>query len=187
MVKNETKEETILNEMERKVLGCMALYNRPVTVREISFELNLPLKKVAAVFKSLQKKGNIVIYSSEKGERDFYALTTSKAGMESALSQMYADIAGALEKQYESIKTENEHLQQQIDKIYANILTLMGIFVAIFALIVININGIGLFVEKTTTFDELFWALLKLNVPLILAIGILVALIKWFLHSKKRK
>lgn len=178
------KEDNTLNDAERKILQVITLFNRPVTIDEVSAELDLPFRYVQEVFSQLQKKGNIVIYESRG--RQYYAPITSKDGLDAILSQKYADIASSLESQYAEIKDENEDLRQQIRGLYANILTLMGIFVAIFSLIVVNVNGIGIYLQTVADSTEMFYALLKLNIPLILAIFFLILMVKLLLNTLNR-
>lgn len=178
---------TTLNEAERNFLKLFSTYNRPITIREISDELDLPSMITKDILDSLLEKGNIVAFSSERGKYQYYASVSSKEGINALFAQKYADIAGGLESQYKEVKEENEKLKKQIDALYANILTLMGIFIAIFALIVINIEAIGNFVSKIQSSDELYWALLKINIPLLVSLVVLILLIKWLLLPKSSK
>lgn len=179
------KEDNILNEAERKILQVITLFNRPVTVSEVSAELDMPIRRVQEIFSQLQKKGNIVVYLS--GNKRYYAPITSKDGLDAVLSQKYADIASSLENQYTEIKAENEDLRQQISRLYANILTLMGIFVAIFSLIVVNVNGMSIYLQKVTDSTDMFYVLLKLNIPLVLAIFFLVLMVKFLLSTSSKR
>ena len=70
---------------------------------------------------------------------------------------------------------------------YANLLTIMGIFVAIFALIVINIEAIGMFTSNVMSSTDLFWSLVKLNIPIVVTITILILLIKFLLYIPKQR
>lgn len=181
----QNSNDTILDEAERKILQVITIFNRPVTVKEIAEELNMSINSVRRYFLKLQQKGNIVAYTS--GNNRYYAPTTSKDGLDAILSQKYADIASSLENQYSEIKAENEELRQQISRLYANILTLMGIFVAIFSIIVINVNAIGIFLEDVADSTEMFYSLLKLNIPVLLAIFFLVLMIKFLFHTPVKR
>lgn len=180
-------EKIAIQELEDKVLHAMKIYNRPVTIEEISNELALPLYRTNVVFSRLRDRGEIISYASAKGKRVYYTPATDKRGLDDVLAQKYADMAGSLEKQFAEIKAENESLHKQIDQIYANILTIMGIFVALFALIVINVEAIGIFISNISDASVLFWSLLKINIPILIAITVLVLLIKFLLHTSKRK
>lgn len=187
MSNNINQTDATLTEIEQKVFQVISLLNRPVTIREISKEMNIPLAVAREVFHSLEEKGNIVAYASEQAKSQYYTPTASKTGLDALLSQKYVDMVGPLEKQYEDIKAENENLKQQVNKLYANILTLMGIFVAIFSLIVINVNAIGTYVITISTSEELFGALVKLNIPLTVAIVVLVLLIRFVLLPRPKR
>ena len=184
MSDNSYLKDSTLSEIEQKVLKAISLYNRPVTVSEIATELGVSRPMVIHQLQSLLKKGNIVKYTSQDGIQQYYSPTVSKTGLDAVLSQKYADIAGSLEKQYADIKAENDNLRQQIDKLYANILTLMGIFVSIFSLIIINVDAIGSFMMNVDNSDVLFRTLIKLNVPLVTAIVVLILLIKFLFLTK---
>lgn len=184
MSDNSYLKDSTLSEIEQKFLKAISLYNRPVTVSEIATELGVSRPMVIHQLQSLLKKGNIVKYASQDGVQQYYSPTVSKTGLDAVLSQKYADIAGSLEKQYADIKAENDNLRQQIDKLYANILTLMGIFVSIFSLIIINVDAIGSFMMNVDNSDVLFRTLIKLNVPLLTAIVVLILLIKLLFLTK---
>ena len=184
MSDNSYLKDSTLSETEQKFLKAISLYNRPVTVSEIATELGVSRPMVIHQLQSLLKKGNIVEYTSNGGKQRYYTPTLSKTGLDAVLSQKYADIAGSLEKQYADIKAENDNLRQQIDKLYANILTLMGIFVSIFSLIIINVDAIGSFMMNVDNSDVLFRTLIKLNVPLVTAIVVLILLIKFLFLTK---
>lgn len=180
-------DDNMLNDAESKVLHVIGLFNRPVTTREIAAEMNITMAQTVLIFKRLVEKGNLVVYSSEQGKTKYYAPAASKSGLDAVLSQKYADIAGALERQYNELKDRNDKLENRVEKLYANVITLMGIFVAIFALIVININAVEGYIEKMPDIKKAFEALILLNTPLVIAIVVLVLLIKFIIISPNKK
>lgn len=179
-------KDNSLTTMERKVLQVMNVYNRPISAEEISYEMGVPVDKISEIIESIANKGNVVTYKSKADGRPYYSPVASKSGLDSILSQKYADMAAGLEKKYSEIRAENEILKAKIEQFYSNIITIMGIFIALFALIVINIEAIGMFVANTPDSSALFWSLLKLNIPIIITITILLVLIK-LLFSMPRK
>lgn len=172
-------------ELKNKILKVMDIYNRPVTANEIAEELDVPLKLIKNIFTLLLSRGEIIEYSSKSGKR-YYEPASKKEDINETISQKYVDMASALEKQYEEIKEENEELRNQIDKLYSNMISLMGIFVAIFALVIINVDAINSFVSKVENAGELFLDLVVLNIPIIISIGTIIVLIKIFILPKKK-
>ena len=81
-----------------------------------------------------------------------------------------------LQKNFSSLKDEIESLK---DKIYSNILTLMGIFVAIFTLISVNINA---FATKDITAN----LIAKINLCLVSVLTVVLGLILLILNKGKK-
>ena len=172
-----------LSEIERKVLKMIELYNRPVTTKEVSCELNIPMPLARKTMQKLMGKGNILLYSSGDGSANYYTPVNSKTGLDTVLAQKYADIAGPLEKQLEEVKQQNQKLEDQIRNIYANVVALMGIFVAVFALILTNVNLIG---DITSILNEPCKMLLSIaiyNIPLVVAILVMTLMTKCVLKA----
>ena len=78
-------------------------------------------------------------------------------------------------KKYESVK---EELENKESRMYANILTIMGIFISMFSLIIINLNSIS---EKNMSLKYLC----MINVSLCMVITVLMGLILIFLNKAK--
>lgn len=181
------KDDKFLDELERKVLQAIIMYNRPVTVHEIANELAISLHRGNYIFSRLIDKGNLIALSSSKGRNKYYVASNSKEAIDKALSQKYVDLIEPLEKKYEEIKLEQAKLNDQLNSVYVQILTLMGIFVAIFALIIINVSSIGEFAKNIADPMEMLKTLIILNVPLVISLIALTGLIKWVIKPPKKK
>lgn len=181
------KDDKFLDELERKVLQAIIMYNRPVTVHEIANELAIGLHRANIIFSKLIDKGNLIVLSSSKGRNKYYVASNSKEAIDKALSQKYVDLIEPLEKKYEEIRLEQGKLNEQLNSVYVQIITLMGIFVAIFALIIINVSSISEFVKNITDTMEMLKTLIILNVPLVSSLIILTGLIKWVIKPPKKK
>lgn len=172
-------------EFQDYILGVMKVYNRPVAINEISQEIDVPYYITEQGINELKRKEKVTELVAGKGKEKYYVLTNENNSLDEELSQKYVDMASAFEKQYQEIKDENESLKNKIDKIYANIISLMGVFVAIFALIIINVDAIGMFAINAKNVENLFFSLLIFNIPLVIAIVVLMLLIKFIIFSKK--
>lgn len=184
---NTSYNDQLLSELERKILEVITIYNRPVNTQEIAYELNISLHTVNNVFRKLVDKGNLVVYSTSNSRSKYYAAANNKEAIDQTLSQKYVDMIEPLEKKFEEIKREQEKLNSQLHGVYAQVITLMGIFVAIFALIIINVNAIGEYARTITEFWELCKALVLLNIPLVISLTILTLLIKLIIKAPKKK
>lgn len=180
-------EDKFLNELEQKILQVVMLYNRPVTVSEIANELAISQHRAALLFSSLVEKGNLVVFSSSNRRAKYYAVSNSKEAIDKELSQKYVDLIEPLEKKYEEIKLEQAKLTEQLNGVYVQLITLMGIFVVIFALIIINVSAIGEFANSIADPIELCKTLAVLNIPLVISLFFLTLLIKWVIKPSKKK
>ena len=184
---NSTSEDKFLNELERKILQVIMMYNRPVTVREVADELAISFSKTSRLFYDLVEKGNLVVFSSSNHRSKYYAVSNSKEAIDKTLSQKYVDLIEPLEKKYEEIKLEQAKLTEQLNGVYVQLITLMGIFVAIFALIIINVSAIGEFANSIADPIDLCKTLAVLNIPLVISLFFLTLLIKWVIKPSKKK
>lgn len=187
MKNNTSSEDKFLNELERKILQVIVMYNRPVTIDEVSYELAISKHIANRHFSSLLKKGNLIELLPSNSRKKYYAAANSKEAIEQSLAQKYVDLIAPLEKKYEEIKVEQEKISEQLNGVYFQIITLMGIFVAIFALIIINVNAIGEFANEASNLLEVCKALAILNIPLVISLTILTALIKWIIKPSNKK
>ena len=187
MNSDENFKDNTLSSIERKVLQVITVFNRPVSAEEIAYEMGMPKDIVLKILENLVNKGNVVIYQSKIGDQTYYTPLSSKSGLDSVLSQKYADMAAGLEKKYLEVRSENDILKAKIEQFYSNIITIMGVFIALFALIVINIEAIGMFVSDISDSSDLFWSLLKLNIPIIITIAVLLVLIKLLFRMPRKR
>lgn len=88
--------------------------------------------------------------------------------------------SGFLEKQIKRVQTVTDNLEKKETSIYTNILTMMGIFVSIFSMIVINFSAIN-----QANFNRDF--ILTINISLCIVITVFIGLILIFLNKFKSK
>lgn len=168
---------------EEKILKLMEIYDRPVTATEITKEFDTSRKYVYDGLAGLLEKGKIVKVPDKNNKYTYYALNTNSNHYENALSQKYISLTEGLEEKYKKIEIRNEELEKRINSLYANILTLMGIFVALFALIVVNVQAINTFVASLDSVKEMFLFALLLNIPLVISIVILLIVSRLVIKS----
>lgn len=87
-------------------------------------------------------------------------------------------------KNKEKIIDMTEELSSKVNGIYGNVLTLMGIFISIFAMISINFQ---IFSNRDMTTSDLLKTMIVINTSLALVISFLMGLIVIITDSKKSK
>ena len=91
----------------------------------------------------------------------------------------YAD---EYEERIGKIHKASEDLDEKIDHIYANILTLMGIFVSVFSLITINLSNLG---KKFSNVKYMTVMNLSLSIVICLFLGLIMIFINHKNYNKK--
>lgn len=177
----------MLTDIEDKILQVVTKLNRPVTIQEVAYELGISVKIATQAFRNLVSNGDVIVFSPANSTNKYYAPLNSNETTDQMLAQKYVDLIEPLEKKFEQVKQEQEKLSSQLHGVYAQIITLMGIFVAIFALIIINVNAIGEFASTIADPWELCKALAILNIPLVISLVILTLLIRLVIKPPKRK
>lgn len=88
-----------------------------------------------------------------------------------------AEYKDEYEKRMEKIKDANNDLDEKINHIYANILTLMGIFVSVFSLITVNFSNLGKSFANTK-----YVAVMNLSLGIVICL--FLGLIMFFINHK---
>ena len=176
---------------EDKILRLMEVYDRPVTAAEIAQEFDMPQKRINEALIRLEKDSKVVAFINKHNRYTYFALNAGSSQYENALTQKYISLTEGLEEKYKKVDKRNQELEKRINSLYANILTLMGIFVALFALIVINVQAINTYVTSLDSVKEMFLFALLLNIPLVISIVVLLIVsrlvIKSFDFKKAKK
>lgn len=84
----------------------------------------------------------------------------------------------------EKIVDMTEKLESKINDIYGNMLTLMGIFISIFALVTLNFK---IFSEESMEFGQMLKSMVVINVSLAFVIAVLLGIIVIITDTKKWK
>ncbi|HZK62129.1 MAG TPA: HTH domain-containing protein [Anaerovoracaceae bacterium] len=195
--------EYVLND---KVLKVIEIYNRPVTAREIANEMDISMQTVYGAIQQLLREGKIEEYSSEDASLNnsaisrkinYYAvaqsnlpivdsrldslavLTDKYNSFSKKLSQEYVNLDTEIREQTNLLEARVNELENSTKNIYASIISIMGVFVAIFSLIILNISVVSESINGSTM--DLLIKLVVLNIPLVGTIIILLFAVKYLI------
>ena len=181
------------------ILEYLRTQGIPMTVRRISQDLELTRISTYQELEKLVKEqelSRIVPISTNPDYDDdekYYTIksqpqdasspsnTSTEASAIESLNQRFATLDYGLKESIKQISAENRTLKQQLKSIYSNILTLMGIFVAIFALIITNVSAVASIIDPLASPTNNLLSVLILNVPLVFSIGFLLLFTRIFL------
>ncbi len=206
-------------ESTKKIIDLLEKSTTPMSMREISDTLNLSMKTTHRILSELQETNKIdEILSDEvlantaqvKRKVRFFTLVQNNTNPEDKSTNLqYIKRIEPVERKIEYIETElqnklsefehqskilqerSDSLSEKLNHIYVNIISMMGVFIAIFAIIIINVNEIS-DIMKNTNFNVLenIKYLCMLSAPLVISIiallgGVRLILISGLKSSKK--
>ncbi len=181
------------------ILEYLRTQGIPMTVRRISQDLELTRISTYQELEKLVKEQELsrIVPISTNPDYDYdekyYTIksqpqdasspsnTSTEASAIESLNQRFATLDYGLKESIKQISAENRTLKQQLKSIYSNILTLMGIFVAIFALIITNVSAVASIIDPLASPTNNLLSVLILNVPLVFSIGFLLLFTRIFL------
>ena len=179
-VEGEKKMES--NQLNTKIINYLEKSLSPMTAVSMSHDLNESLNNIERALGELEV-GNLVekiIPKNKNSNRIYYAVkrnsfngideknvsNNEKAvnAVKSAIAQETVDVKDG----YEDLSEKIERVDKNVNGLYANIISIMSIFVAIFALITVNAN----IVFKLTQEDmqAVFLGIITINVFVVICI-----------------
>ena len=175
------------NNTIEKVAEVVRLFYRPVTASEISEAANLSRPTTLNALKILVENGRLEVIANTA--RRYYRIREdNKTKEEDYLEEKFARLDSALNERIEQhnqriLRHEKRILQveKNTSHFYGDMISIMGIFVAIFALIVINTNAIAGAFSAQNSLWENFLTLFVLNVPAVICILALLCGIRWII------
>ena len=157
------------NDTLEKVAEAVRLYYRPVTISEIAEASNLSRAVTMNALRALIDNGRIEVIRSEN--RPYYRIKdANKPKAEADLEEKFAQLDSALNEKIGQISERIQRLEKETAHIYANLISIMGVFVAIFALIVINANAVAGTISQEEKICYALFKLIVLNLPVVACI-----------------
>ncbi|HJB08626.1 MAG TPA: hypothetical protein H9716_12325 [Candidatus Enterocloster faecavium] len=99
--------------------------------------------------------------------------------------QEIISLQNKLNTKHEELSGSFEKMENDIKDLYANILTLMGIFVAVFAFIAVNSNITFELTQSNQA--DIFWGIVEINVFVAICIIVLLFTLKLFIIKPLKK
>lgn len=140
----------------------------PLTQKQIAETLNITVGLCVISIKKLVDEGKVTQVSSHS-KRMYYFI--NKEATYKDLSNMHNEIAKETvnaKDTYENLKEKYEEVNKNVNGLYANIISIIAVFVAIFALITVNANIT--FNLTTQNMYDVFWGIVKINVFVVICI-----------------
>lgn len=165
-------EERIQGEIEN-----LLKEQSPLSARQIAEKLLINEKYCIRCLKILIESGKVVQLQANSSGRTYYI--ANKRATVADVDNMHIEIAKdtvEAKDTYEDLSEKIKKIDDNVNGIYANIISIMSIFVAIFALIVVNTN-IAFELAKENM-SGVFFGIIAINIFVVICIVALLLSVK---------
>lgn len=151
------------------VTEAVRLFNAPVSMRQIAEETKYSLVTTSRALEKLVSQGILEMVGS--GNTKYYQIRTAKKSQEEIdLETRFVELSEALDEKIARHDRRIERVEKETEHLYTNMISIMSVFVAIFALIVINANAIAGTISEDAKICDALLKLAVLNIPVVLCI-----------------
>lgn len=152
-----------------RVTETVRLFYRPASVSEITEATGLSRPSVLSALNTLVKEGTLEKVQS--GKTAYFQMSSAeKSDEEKNLEKRFVELDEALNEKITKHDQRIAQIEKETEHIYANMISIMGVFVAIFALIVINANTIAGTISQEEKICSALLKLIVLNLPVVVCI-----------------
>ena len=168
------------------------LYRGPaMTVANISEELRISKATCKECLNQLIEKKEVYSFKAKNSGRIYYAIDEGMTvdDLENMRKVMKEETVNAKDA-YDDLEEKYDEVSKNVNGLYANIISIIFVFVAIFALITVNAN-ITFKLTQENMYD-VFWGIIEVNIFVVICIVILlvvtrVLIINPLLGKNKKK
>lgn len=173
---------------EERIVEYFRKHQEPLSRREIAEELDISENRAQRHLINLLNKG--IITRIGGSSYSMWCLTDNTGGitvnevsnLKTILNENVANAKGASEK----LEEKMNEIENKLNKVYFDLVAIMGIFVAAFSLIVSNAERAYDIVQSEINIKEIIEGIIVSNVSTIVVVATLLWLMKHFFGIKKR-
>lgn len=165
--------------------------NPPMTMKSISDELRITRGMAVRCVRDLVDQGIISEFEAENSGKKYYYIEEEMSNKDvSDMRKVVTEETINVKDTYNDLTEKYEKVSKNVNGLYANIISIIAVFVAIFALITVNAN-ITFDLTTQNTYD-VFWGIVKINVFVVICIIAMlgatrILIINPLIKEKKKK
>ena len=178
-----------MQSLEDKIVEYLKEKREPISLSELSESFNYTRTSVARQIRLLQEKGIVDRVGNERYSmwclsEDNGGITLGEmANLKSIFNDNIADSKGASEE----LENKISEVEDKINQIYLHIISIMGIFVTVFSLVISNAQRIYDASQCNYNICDFIKGILVSNISTVVVIFFLLLFIKLFFGVKKEK
>ena len=140
-----------------------------MTITNISEELGITKATCLTCLNDLIDKKIVYSFKTKNGRKTYYSIEehTTVNDIENMRKVVKEETVNAKDA-YDDLEEKYNEVNKNINGLYANIISIISVFVAIFALITVNANIT--FTLTTQNMYDVFWGIVKINIFVVICI-----------------
>lgn len=140
-----------------------------MTITNISEELGITKATCLTCLNDLIDKKIVYSFKTKNGRKTYYSIEehTTVNDIENMRKVVKEETVNAKDA-YDDLEEKYNEVNKNVNGLYANIISIIAVFVAIFALITVNANIT--FNLTTQNMYDVFWGIVKINVFVVICI-----------------
>ena len=177
-----------MSEIKEEILQYMRNSEEPISRKEIMESLPYNISEVSLnrYLIELEKEESIIRVGSNRYSM-WKAVSKSQANGENDTNiRVILDETANAKGLFEELEGKIHKVDSRIDEIHVNLITILGVFVAAFALILNNANSIYDIVKNNTSICRWVIAVIVTNISTLVVVGIMLLLIKLLFKGRKK-
>ena len=163
-----------------------------MTITNISEELGITKATCLTCLNDLIDKKIVYSFKTKNGRKTYYSIEehTTVNDIENMRKVVKEETVNAKDA-YDDLEEKYNEVNKNINGLYANIISIISVFVAIFALITVNANIT--FTLTTQNMYDVFWGIVKINIFVVICIIVMLGATRMLIinpllgKSKKKK
>ncbi len=169
-----------------KVLEYIEQADGPVSAMEISEALGITRGAVHNALSYLIDNNKVIQNKTGTRKVGYYISKASDPSV-NEIRQDRVDYASEHREEIERLEARINEVEEKEKRFYSEMVSIMAIFVAIFALIITNVDIINNSVTMNMSNCELFKRVLIIDIPVVVSIIVLMLMVKVVTRSKSKK
>lgn len=177
-----------MSDISKDILDLLESSGKPLSLSEIASDLFYSRSNLFITLKKMVDEKQIQSYTAKtaKGNINYYAKTgavneASTKNIEiliDELNQKYVNLDSDLQSKSEILDKRIEEVENNTKNIYLNIISIMAVFIAIFTLVISNVEVLKEYITTNDTICDVVMKMAVINIPLVIVIFFVLLMIR---------
>lgn len=195
-----------MSDISKDILDLLESSGKPLSLSEIANNLCYSRSSLMITLKNMVDEKKIQSYSAVTAKGDSYVNMNYYSKIDIAkdssihnieklideLNQKYVNLDSDLQSKNEILDKRIEEVENNTKNIYLNIISIMAVFIAIFTLVISNVEVLKEYITANDTIGDVVMKMAVVNIPLLVVIFFILLMIRFLIlkplkHKQPKK